>query len=269
MCLSALGSLLLTLLVLGCRARQQPVQGQPQLLEGQADASPGAQATFAWLQPSRLGCPMAGFSTQQRSHAARKPCHAAINPRRRRRPAAAGRALAQSPPPLPSAEPPPRFSSDSNVQWSVLRASHGGSIVQDPSTGLRYIAVPSAASLGTVLQQEHQPNATACAAACTRHRNCAAFNWCPADASPGCRMDSTLSFLPPGSCHTLQPTAILTPSILPLLAAGGSLQTVADAPLAPDLLALPQDAPGYEALLGFSLFGVGNNVSWGCRLGAV
>ncbi|KAI7835611.1 hypothetical protein COHA_010488, partial [Chlorella ohadii] len=171
-----------------------------------------------------------------------------------------GRALAESPPPLPPAEPPPRFSSDSNVQWSVLRASHGGSIVRVQSTGLRYIAVPSAAILGTFLQQEYQPNATACAAACTRHRSCAAFNWCPADASPGCRMDSTLSFLPPGSCHTLQPTAILTPSILPLLAAGGSLRTVAGAPLAPDLLALPQDAPGYEALLGFSLFGVGNNV---------
>ena len=74
-------------------------------------------------------------------------------------------------------------------------------------------------------------------------------------------MDSTLSFLPPGSCHTIQPTAILTPSILPLLASGSSLQTVAGAPLAPDLLALPQDVPGYSAVLGFSLFGVGNNVS--------
>lgn len=60
-------------------------------------------------------------------------------------------------------------------------------------------------------------------------------------------MDSTLSFLPPGSCHTIQPTAILTPSILPLLASGSSLQTVAGAPLAPDLLALPQDVPGYSA----------------------
>ncbi|PRW33326.1 serine threonine- kinase receptor R831 [Chlorella sorokiniana] len=211
---SALGTLLALSLALGCWARQQPVQGRPNRLEGQP-ASP------AYCQ---------------------------------------GRALAQPPPPPPAAEPPPRFSSNVDVQWSVLRASHGGGIVQDPDSGLRYIAVPGAATLGTVLRREPQANASACAAACTRQRNCAAFNWCPTGASPGCRMDSSLSFLPPGSCHTIQPTAILTPSILPLLASGSSLQTIAGAPLAPDLLALPQYVPGYDALLGFSLFGVGNNV---------
>ena len=62
------------------------------------------------------------------------------------------------------------------MQWSVLRISHGGGIVADPASGLCYIAVPGVAILGTVLRRELQANASACAAVCTNHRNCAAFN---------------------------------------------------------------------------------------------
>lgn len=171
----------------------------------------------------------------------------------------AGRALAQQPAPPPPAAPPPA-SSTSDVHWSVHRASHGGGIRQAPGSGLHYISVPHAVLLGSVASRSSQRDEAACAAACAADRAAIAFNYCPANAASGCQMDTALFVEPAGSCFCLAQTAIQTPSLLPLLGSGSRIATVAGAPLAPELAALPPTVGGYRDLPGYSLFGVGNTV---------
>lgn len=142
----------------------------------------------------------------------------------------------------------------------MLRASHGGGIQQAPGSGLRYISVPHAVLLGSAASRSLQPDEAACAAACAANRAAIAFNFCPANATSGCHMDASLFVEPAGSCFCLAQTAIQTPSLLPLLGSGSSIATVAGAPLAPELAALPPTVGGYRQLPGYSLFGVGNTV---------
>lgn len=144
----------------------------------------------------------------------------------------------------------------------MLRASHGGGVQQAPGSSLRYISVPHAVLLGSVVSRSATADGAACAAACAAHPAAAAFNYCPADAPSGCQMDAALAAEPPGSCHCLAQTAIQTPSLLPLLGSGRAIRTTAGAPLAPELSDLPE-VDGYRALPAYSLFDIGNTVRGG------
>lgn len=133
---------------------------------------------------------------------------------------------------------------------------------QAPGSSLRYISVPHAVLLGSVVSRSATADGAACAAACAVHPAAAAFNYCPADAPSGCQMDAALAAEPPGSCHCLAQTAIQTPSLLPLLGSGRAIRTTAGAPLAPELSDLPE-VDGYPALPAYSLFDIGNTVRGG------